>query len=171
MIDMDIKPCTSCGSVKGNKCLFKKKNAQPIVGSINICKCIQCHTIYLGKYNDFFDEEFYTYYDKYLDKTKEQVYDSLTKTSYMQVLKLLESNGCEKGSILDVGCGNGSFVDASLDKGFNVRGIELSQAAVDIAKRFNLPVQKIDFFSEKIEHSSLDAVTMFEVIEHVPSPN
>ena len=169
MTDADMKPCTVCGSLKDNKFLFEKENDDRGVGSINICQCGTCQAVYLGRYNEFFDDELYAYYAKYTGKSKDQVYDSLTKKSYLQVLKLLEAYGCGK-SILDVGCGNGSFVDAALEQGYNIKGIELSQAAVDIAQGFNLPVHKLDFFAGEIEDASLDVVTMFEVMEHLPQP-
>ena len=169
MININIQPCTVCGFVGQNKCLLKKEDANSHVGSITVNRCSICGTSYLGKYNEHFDDELYSYYAKYADNTKEQIYDSLTRKSYMQVLRLLELYTSGK-SILDVGCGYGSFVDAALGQGYNVRGIELSQSAVNIAQGFDLPVEILDFFSAEIENSSTDILTMFEVIEHVPQP-
>ena len=169
MNDADSQSCTVCG--KATKCsyLFEKLNTDICVGSIKIYQCEVCKCVYLGQYHKSFDNELYTYYAKYKGETKDQVYNSLTKKSYLQVLNLLESFG-GGNKILDVGCGNGSFVDAAMEQGYEVKGIELSQTAVDIAQAFNLPVQNIDFFSCEIEVSSYDVLSMFEVIEHLPEP-
>jgi len=169
MVDEEAQSCTLCGTVGHRRYLFEKLNDNSGVGLIKICRCCVCENIYLWKYNNFFDDELYAYYTMYAGKTKDQAYDPLTKESYLQVLKLLESNGGGR-SILDVGCGNGSFVDAAMVQGYKIRGIDPSQSAVDVAQGFNLPVQNIDFFSGKIKESSFDVLTMFEVIEHVPEP-
>ena len=61
-------------------------------------------------------------------------------------------------------------MDAAMELGYDIAGIELSQSAVDIAQKFNLPVKRMDFFSTEIQSSSFDIITMFEVIEHLPMP-
>jgi 2-polyprenyl-3-methyl-5-hydroxy-6-metoxy-1,4-benzoquinol methylase len=170
MINLDLHHCTVCGSISNSKHLFEiEKSTGCPEEVIHIYKCGKCLTVYLGKYNENFDDGLYAYYEKDIGKTKEQIYDPLTKESYLKVLQYLKKNGCGK-SILDVGCGNGSFIDAALEYGYEARGIELSQPAVDIAQGFNLPVINMDFFSSKIDDSSFDVITMFEVIEHLPKP-
>jgi 2-polyprenyl-3-methyl-5-hydroxy-6-metoxy-1,4-benzoquinol methylase len=169
MINNNIRPCTVCGLVSQNKILLKKSDVQSHLNSISVNLCSVCGTSYLDKYSEDFNDELYSYYSKYKEYNKEQIYDPLTRKSYMQVLNLLGLH-TEGKSILDVGCGYGSFVDAAIAKGYNIRGIELSQSAVNIANKFNLPVELLDLFSAEIEISSKDILTMFEVIEHVPQP-
>jgi len=140
-----------------------------VSGQLKFADVVHVKIYIYGNIKKNFDDELYAYYTRYAEKTKNQIYDPLTKESYLQVLKLLESNGAGR-SILDVGCGNGSFVDAAMVQGYKIRGIERSQSAVDVAQGFNLPVQNIDFFSSEIKESSFDVLTMFEVIEHLPEP-
>jgi len=169
MINTGVQPCTVCGAVADSELLFDKTSDGRGDDGIALYRCGSCNTVYLGRYNESYDDGLYAYYQKYQGKKKEAVYDPLTCKSYMQVLRLFAMHGGGK-SILDVGCGKGDFVDAALSEGYNVEGIELSQPAVDIAQGFCLPVAKLDFFSSKIQESSRDAVTMFEVIEHLPDP-
>src|SRR4030065_628571 len=169
MINADVQPCTVCGAVANSELLFDKTSDGRGDDSIALCRCGSCHTVYLGRYNESYDDGLYAYYQKYQGRKKEEVYSPLTCKSYMQVLRLLATHGGGK-SILDVGCGKGDFVDAALSEGYDVGGIELSQPAVDIAQGFGLPVAKLDFFSSAIQDSSRDVVTMFEVIEHLPDP-
>jgi 2-polyprenyl-3-methyl-5-hydroxy-6-metoxy-1,4-benzoquinol methylase len=169
MTEHELKPCTLCGTACHSSFLFKKNNDNRGTDSINFYQCLNCNIVYLGKYKDNYNEDLYDYYKKYYGKSKNQVFDSLTKASYFRVLKLLESNGCIQ-TILDVGCGNGSFVDAALEQGFKVQGIELSKLAVEVALDFNLPVRLLDFFSNEIDYCSFDAITFFEVLEHLPNP-
>lgn len=168
MTDFGIQPCTVC-SATDSKFLFDKTSDGRGEGNISLYQCTSCKTVYLAKYNQLYDDGLYAYYQKYQGKNKEDLYNPLTRKSYKKVLRLLTSYGGGK-SILDVGCGKGDFVDAALSEGYKVEGIELAQHAVDIAQGFGLPVSHLDFFSNKIEESSRDIVTMFEVIEHLPDP-
>lgn len=169
MIDNFIYACTGCGSKVDNQYLFAKKIQGIESNLIEFYKCNRCKTVFLGKYNDYYDDELYAYYSKYVDKKEEDIYDTLTKASYEKVLRQFDSYGGGQ-NILDVGCGNGSFVKVALQKGYQAEGIDLSDLAVEVAQRFRLPVTKLDFFSKNISESSRDIVTMFEVIEHLPNP-
>lgn len=164
-----IQPCTVCGAVANSELLFDKACDGRGDGSIDLYRCRSCGIVYLGKYIESYDDSLYAYYQKYQGKNRSDIYNPLTRKSYVQVLRLFETYGGGK-SILDVGCGKGDFVDAALSEGYDIGGIELSQPAIDIAQEFGLPVTKLDFFSGEIKNSSRDVLTMFEVIEHLPEP-
>lgn len=168
MTDFGIEPCTVCGAAD-SKFLLDKTGDSRDDGIISLYQCNSCNIIYLAKYNQLYDDNLYAYYQKYQGKSKESLYHPLTQKSYKKVLRVLASYGGGM-SIIDVGCGIGDFVDAALSEGYKAEGIELAQPAVEIAQGFGLPVSHLDFFSSKIEESSKDIVTMFEVIEHLPDP-
>lgn len=46
----------------------------------------------------------------------------------------------ESGPVLDIGCGPGRMVAASIDLGFVSLGVDVSRAAVNVARRAGLPV-------------------------------
>lgn len=75
------------------------------------------------------------------------------------------------GNILDIGCGNGRFIQGLIDKNFNGYGIELPSKSAERATRISGLTLKIgtlcvDDFGEHF----FDAVTMWHVIEHLPAP-
>jgi len=75
--------------------------------------------------------------------------------------------------ILEVGCGQGEFLE--MLKGFDVRGfgIENSQALVDMAKKKGLSVYR-DFAGDGVHAlpgAPYDAFMQFNFIEHQPDPN
>jgi SAM-dependent methyltransferase len=81
-------------------------------------------------------------------------------------------NNVGEKRILDVGCGDGSFA-VRLRKYSRVFGIDLSQKAVDLARKAGLSVYKADASREELPFDSeyLDVVYMGDVIEHLFDPD
>jgi 2-polyprenyl-6-hydroxyphenyl methylase/3-demethylubiquinone-9 3-methyltransferase len=80
----------------------------------------------------------------------------------------------EKARVLDIGCGGGLFLSMIKREGADAAGIELSDSrAYYAATRFNLQVYKhpieSDFWQNGYENH-FDAVTLWDVIEHVNYP-
>jgi SAM-dependent methyltransferase len=70
--------------------------------------------------------------------------------------------------VLDVGCGNGSFLSDATHAGWDAEGIDLDPQAVAAAREAGLEasVGTIDAHADR----DYDAVTLSHVIEHVPDP-
>jgi SAM-dependent methyltransferase len=67
-------------------------------------------------------------------------------------------------SILDVGCGEGSFLETAARRGFNVYGIDRSHAA---AKATHIPIMTGDITCIPFKNRSWDLVSCIEVLEHL----
>lgn len=74
-----------------------------------------------------------------------------------------------RGRLLDVGSGPGVFVAEAQRAGFDARGIELSQVAVNEARLNGLPVEQETIESYDPE-KKFEFLTCFDVIEHVLDP-
>lgn len=80
-------------------------------------------------------------------------------------------------AVLDVGCGGGIFSEALAGEGARVTGIDLAPASVDIARShaaqsgLSIEYQCADVAEVAAAHpAAFDAVTCFEMLEHVPRP-
>jgi|GEM_PF-2329841 len=71
--------------------------------------------------------------------------------------------------VLDVGCGNGEFLAAAAEAGFEAHGIDISEAAAEMCRARGLRAVSGDFLSAPTE-APFDAITMWDVIEHLPDP-
>ena len=88
-----------------------------------------------------------------------------------------ENIDLENKSLIDVGCGGGLLCENLTSKNTKVKGIDMSNEAIKIAKahqslnNLNIDYQKISL-EELIKESKrkYDVLTCLELIEHVPDP-
>ena len=88
------------------------------------------------------------------------------------VLSILKRQQCT--SVLDLGCGNGSFTGLLATHGYQTKGIDHSLSGVEMAKQHNenLEFEQHDITSPLNEsyQSKYDAAISIEVIEHLLLP-
>lgn len=73
--------------------------------------------------------------------------------------------------LLDVGCGGGRFCQAAQAFGWDVTGIDVSDKAVALARRYaDFPVYRLSIDEVGDSAYPFDVVTAFEVLEHLPQP-
>jgi len=79
----------------------------------------------------------------------------------------------EPGRILDVGCASGAFLRLTIERGWRAFGVEPSSALAESAKRATggrADIQCCTFRDAHFDHGSFDAITLWDVLEHVPDP-
>ncbi len=82
----------------------------------------------------------------------------------------------KRGRLLDVGCGDGAFVEEAQKSGFNAEGIDLNDKAITAARKLrqlkNIKKEYLASFSQRARSAGeqYDIVTFFEVLEHQDDP-
>ena len=94
------------------------------------------------------------------------------KRTYGRYLARLDRHQGAKGALLEVGCGNGFFLERALELGYrSVRGVEPSHAAIAGARHDIRPLIVEDMMREGLfGESAFDVVCLFQVFDHVPDP-
>jgi len=151
------------------------------MGGLHIVRCRQCGLVYVNpRYQDQALQEIYTRvyyahdgindgldffgYDNYLDDEEN------IKITFAKRLKTIERYA-SRGKLLDIGCATGFFLDLARSRGWDVVGSEVSQFSVRYAReRFGLDVHLGTLEKLHFDAQSFDAITMWDVIEHVPDP-
>lgn len=83
------------------------------------------------------------------------------------------SHGLARGKLLDVGCGDGGFLNVARELGYKVSGFDFDPHAVEKARARGLDAWVSDFdtaFEDIQLHGAFDVITLFDVLEHVPEP-
>jgi len=72
--------------------------------------------------------------------------------------------------LLDVGCSSGTFLQAARAAGFRAQGVEPAPRAAAAARAAGLEVFVGTLEEARFPQHRFDAITLFEVIEHLPAP-
>jgi SAM-dependent methyltransferase len=92
--------------------------------------------------------------------------------TYGRYLDELERYGRGKAALLEIGCGNGFFLEEARRHGYGVvRGVEpsadaVAQAPPDLREAIVVDVMRPGLFDEQ----SFDAICLFQVVDHLPDP-
>lgn len=92
--------------------------------------------------------------------------------TYGRYLFKLDSYGVQKGALLEIGCGNGFFLEEALAQGYaTVRGVEPSADAIAKASSKVRPYIICDIMCPGLfESERFDVICMFQVFDHIPNP-
>jgi 2-polyprenyl-3-methyl-5-hydroxy-6-metoxy-1,4-benzoquinol methylase len=98
--------------------------------------------------------------------------ESLHRARARDYLEDLTAHTASTGTLLDVGCATGFFLDEARQAGWQVRGCEVSEWAATYARqRFGLDVVLAPFPTPLLGSQRYDAVTFLNVFEQLPDPN
>jgi 2-polyprenyl-3-methyl-5-hydroxy-6-metoxy-1,4-benzoquinol methylase len=72
--------------------------------------------------------------------------------------------------LLDVGCATGKVLEVARESGWDAIGVEISAWAADAARKKGFQVHAGTLEEVRLEDQSIDVVTLFDVLEHIPDP-
>ncbi|MCA0454664.1 MAG: methyltransferase domain-containing protein [Chloroflexi bacterium] len=162
-------PCNLCGSQQNHP--FCPENG------LRLVECENCGLVYVSPRPD--PNELYALYGEtyfhnnqsgvvgYTNYLKDE--PNIRKTFAGRLARL--ARFIRPGKLLDVGCAAGFFLDEARKQGWNVSGLDVSSFAVGYAaEHFGLDVRQGSLTELDFTDGSFDAVSMWDVIEHVPDP-
>lgn len=117
----------------------------------------------LGKY---YESEDYISHTDNKRSLFEKAYHFVKNIALKNKINLINSQQPQKGKLLDIGAGTGDFLLTAKNDGWETIGVEPSDRAKNIAKE-----KGISFVEDisTLESNSLDVITMWHVLEHVPN--
>lgn len=146
-----------------------------IANWIAVLKCTSCGLVFLesrAKTGER-DREEDLYWD---DEKQKKIYleEKVQKTfrdEFESRLDSIEKLLPRRGNILDVGCGVGHFLARARDRGWTVQGLDISKTASTAAREaYGLDVKVATLAESPFEPETFDAVSLWDVIEHIRTP-
>jgi len=92
------------------------------------------------------------------------------KDVFIKYLELIEGYKPRKGKILDIGAATGYFAGLAGQRGWEACGIEVSDYAAGLGRRKGLDIRTGTVMDSDFENNSFEAVTLWDVLEHLPDP-
>lgn len=90
---------------------------------------------------------------------------------YQNAVKMLTHLYPQKGRLLDVGCGKGSFLRVAQEDGWQTFGLEPNFGAnKELFEKFKISMYECDFFDRRVPENYFDVVCLWDLIEHTPNP-
>jgi 2-polyprenyl-3-methyl-5-hydroxy-6-metoxy-1,4-benzoquinol methylase len=144
---------------------------------MRIVRCKACDLVYV---NPTFDELHYK--QVYASQAYQDIVRELGINSHeyrvgrfgservgMMAEQLRVSNG-RPPRYLDVGCSTGFVVEAARDKGWDAIGIDLNPSAIEYGRTRGLDLRTVALEDAGFAPGSFDAVSLFDVLEHLLDP-
>jgi SAM-dependent methyltransferase len=161
------RPCEVCGS-RDAAHLYN-------VAGFPIVRCRNCGLVFVGR--RVTDDELVALYDQaYYENVEDPGYGGYAAAEARKrhhARTLLDEMEALRGpgDLLEIGCAYGYFLDEARQRGWRVRGAEPSGHAARHARdELGLDVSERAFTELPLEPNSLDAVVLWDVIEHLPNP-
>ena len=143
--------------------------------SYSLAACSNCGLIYLpsrpsiNELDQHYPDDYEAYYQLEDDRIGSDQWH-LKRALNIQ-LDFVEKNRSGKGDLLDIGCATGNFLRIARESGWQVTGIEpIDKAAVIARTHFHLDVITGTLDEIQFDPESFDVITMWDVLEHLPSP-
>jgi len=171
----EVTLCAICQS-----CVDPLRHVRCHKDGFAILQCPECGLVFRGTSPDdeelariyadeyFFSEKGETEGQGYLDYIKDEEF---FRTNAKRRLTEINKRQSSPGSLLDVGCAAGFFMDEARNTGWNVRGVEYSPTMAAWARDqlgLDVAVGKFQEFDTTPESFSL--VTMWDYLEHSIDP-
>lgn len=157
---------SQCRICSGKEVRFIKKE-----GAWNVVQCKACSFVYIIP---FPTEQFlYLHYQQYLstDYNKIKQWQKLMSDIFLRSLDIIEEkHGSNRGTLLDIGCGYGFFLELARKRGWSIYGIDPCAHARAYAASKAIEVDSGDLFVRAYNDNMFDIVTLFYVLEHLSDP-
>lgn len=116
----------------------------------------------------FYESENYISHSDIRQGITNNLYHLVRKRTLISKNRLvMKETGMQNGSVLDIGCGTGAFLNAMKTAGWKISGLEPDAAArVKAVELYGIHPQESERLFE-LKPGSFNAITMWHVLEHV----
>jgi len=156
MIFEQFRACLLCDS--------EKLSPMPVYAKDYLVRCEACNFIFSQRKPT--QPELQGHYGNY---PRDIAISEITQKRYDVLLDMFEAHR-KTNNLIDVGCGDGFFLEAAKKRKWNVFGTEYTDTAIEVCKRKGIHMTTSPLDPSKYQPGFFDVITSFEVIEHINTP-
>lgn len=173
MSERSASRCNFCGHQQGAHFLTLEDLRLNLPGAWNLWRCENCGLLYLDPQPGW--DELSAHYPKnyhaYLRKGSKLAGILRQFGLQKRVKSVLRGATAQRGVLLDVGCATGEFLEQFHGmSGWDVVGIEVVPEAAASARAKGLKIIEEGLADAGLEREGFDAVTLWDVLEHMADP-
>jgi 2-polyprenyl-3-methyl-5-hydroxy-6-metoxy-1,4-benzoquinol methylase len=172
---MEHVTCNLCGADRALPFATTRDRQHWLPGVFRLVQCQSCGLIYLNPrpagaaLAAYYPDDYSLYIDPAVREPSPIA--RLNQRYAMNKRAALIERYAVRGRVLDIGCASGLFLDAMRSRGWETHGVELVEHAAALAReRLGLDVRTGALRETGYSAAWFDAVTMWDVLEHVPDP-
>ena len=171
---MEDARCAICGSAERVRIYEQKDRLHHVEGKFDLVRCLECKVHYLNprptiaELDRYYPQDYGPHRPRSDFRTFFQRFDAAF--GYRKRCRAVTQR-MHSGKLLDVGCGNGGFLAAMRDIGWDTLGVEINARAACIAERdLGLNIFNGDLLEAGLPHGHFDVITFWDVVEHLHEP-
>lgn len=130
-----------------------------------IVQCVECAHRFVHPVPDNLQGMYRDVTDPYYVRTENQ-----RRKTFEDFLDAKERLAKQRGTLLDIGCYTGLFLETARPRGYRVEGLEPCRWAAAITRQKGFTVHEVTVEALDPVLSGFDNVTSFDVIEHLQDP-
>jgi SAM-dependent methyltransferase len=166
----EYRPCPICGATtarilgaRGGRAHREGKGVET-----SVVRCAQCHGVYqrptlLPLFNPYAESSPEEYFEHHSPEEKVRQGEGLASFA--------ESVLGGPGRMLELGCGRGELLRGAANRGWNVRGVEMTESFAQIArKKHRIDVECVRLEEADLSGDSYDVVLLAAILEHLYEP-
>jgi SAM-dependent methyltransferase len=155
--------CLLCNSKRKKTYLTTDNLRRNTKRFFDVAECTDCGFRYTA-YPPTLTSMKYYYPDNYYSLVPEKI--NLLEIFYYSLFRSIPTK--EKGTLLDIGCGNGKFLYFMKKRGWEVHGQDLSDVPEYLKK--DIMIYSDEVYNLNIRDSFFDVITLWASLEHMRDP-
>ncbi len=161
-----LRECPICCSTESTV-VFTLPDPAISTSLLVLNRCSRCAYTYLNPRLSFSAAEKLENSSEVYDYPAEKVESTINQLAGL--IQFVEAYSKDRGRLLDCGCNRGILLEAARRSGWQVTGVELSEAAANRARR-DFGHQVFRTLDDIPEETVFDVIMCWHVLEHMPNP-
>lgn len=165
-VSKPLRACPICGAVARHKYARRTFTWGGFERRYTFLRCNGCHSVFCANLPDrallkrFYEEK----------ASIKLAGDQTPPTIYQEILRVIGALRPPHSDILDIGCGDGTFLAMARDAGFDGLGIDSAEQNIRACTTRGIDAVCESFPTEKLTGRRFDTIVAIQVLEHLSDP-